>query len=339
MVISPTSDARHSTIFDINALKPVADIIYRPTETGTSARFIPDQVVEVNGIRAREATQVIRDKTQILRLANKVSDLAGQEGALTPERAEFIGKNAPSLSEPKVAKAAGDVELYNAAQKTLSELRAKAQTATRLTFAPNSWRIKDVINPYSQVKFLNQYNYNPISRMQVDAQLEIFKQAAIQKFGLTDADFANAKVDLTPLLKGAAPETTMANTNLLVRTVISATPTAQGGIASQAPANFGTTVQPTETGYGLTNVAMPEQATNRYSLGRIASPETGYATSLAPVSPPASPYLDYTSPSQALASARPSSSPASRLISPSTSPLPSRSASPLVSPLVSSPDN
>ena len=55
---------------------------------------------------------------------------------MTPERAEFIGKNAPSLSEPKVAKAAGDVELYKAAQKTLANSRAKCKDRYKADICP-----------------------------------------------------------------------------------------------------------------------------------------------------------------------------------------------------------
>ena len=82
----------------------------------------------------------------------------------------------------------------------------------KTTFAPGTWRIKDVIDSYTTAKILNSYNLNPVSRVLVDSNLDIWKTASKIKFGLTDADFATGQADITPLIKGIDPAQTL-NTN------------------------------------------------------------------------------------------------------------------------------
>jgi len=229
LTISPTSSGDHQVIFDTETLKPVADIIYRPVRT-SNPNFIPDKVITTkDGIRAREVSQIIKDKAQAVRVATKTNAISSKGSSISAREASFLEKNAQSISEAKIAKATKDINLYKDAQFEFGKEGVQA------TFAPNDWRIKDVIDPYFQAKYLNRFNSNPFSRGSVDESLEAAKQASIKKFGLKEEDFNDGVVDLTPLLNGGAAADGVANADLLFRTV-APVPAQETALAAQNPA-------------------------------------------------------------------------------------------------------
>jgi hypothetical protein len=95
----------HIALNDYNQLdadgkpKRIADIIYR-TLQGTSKNFVPDKIVTIDGINARSPEQVIEDKYQTIRYANKYGEDAGVNVAKYEKALKDLGlieeaRNAP----------------------------------------------------------------------------------------------------------------------------------------------------------------------------------------------------------------------------------------------------
>ena len=179
---------------------------------------------------------------QAVRIANKISAIASQEGELTDAQKEFLSKNAQSVSDAKIAKAQQDIDLYQQAQTGSRTLRT--------TFTPNDWRIKDVIDPYAIAKFKNRFNPDPVSQAFVESSLATIKETAIAKFGLTEDDFVNAKVDMTSLLKGETP--TLPSEVTPITPVMTVTPT-----QVSAPTTLTAAITPTTLAASPSRTAAP----------------------------------------------------------------------------------
>ena len=158
-------DATGKHIADIHA---AGEATYGVTGTGTPLGLKQTEPVQIENVPVQAGAQTLKEKL------------------------------ASALSQRVINPA----EALNAPKEWQAYLNDYLNGNVKTTFAPSDWRIKDVVDSYTTAKILNSYNLNPISRLGVEQALERFKAAASQKFGLTDADFAAGKADITSLVSG-----------------------------------------------------------------------------------------------------------------------------------------
>ncbi|MEM3247607.1 MAG: hypothetical protein QW207_03680, partial [Candidatus Micrarchaeaceae archaeon] len=181
------------------------------------------------------------------------------EGVPTQAGSQTLKEKVSSALSERVVSPAVVTDSPEAWQKYLNDyLDGKIKTV----FAPNYWRIKDVVDSYATAKILNSYNLNPLSAQHIDYLLEQFKNAAMTKFGLTDADFALGQADITSLIKGADPTADLnKNVGYLFQSAGPAAIASQLATAQQASLASAATATAKNLGYlynpNTTSSAMP----------------------------------------------------------------------------------
>ncbi|MEM3216029.1 MAG: hypothetical protein QXS17_03885, partial [Candidatus Micrarchaeaceae archaeon] len=272
------------------------------------------------------------------------------EGVPTQAGSQTLKEKVSSALSERVVSPAVVTDSPEAWQKYLNDyLDGKIKTV----FAPNYWRIKDVVDSYTTAKILNSYNLNPLSAQHIDYLLEQFKNAAMAKFGLTDADFAMGQADITSLIKGADPTADLnKNVGYLFQSAGPAAIASQLATAQQASLASAATATARNLGYlynpNTTSSAMP---ISPYANVEITSSLPPSLSSISSTTIPSYSYFEspsslyYASPSAYISSAyaSPSSSASpyistyeSPYVSPSTSPSYYTSLSTSVSPSPSS---